>query len=189
MTSSPWLLPIRPRPGPRRSEAYNQRYDPGLTLEPETRFPTGDWLFLGSLLCEMPGNRAGYTAKALVKNAVYPTLKLRPTLISQESTTPIRTQVFRTETSYITFIPRQELRAQRRARIDALLIITDDDPGRRKSVVKAKLYEYLYCLGVPPYEVARTLLETSHRWPDLAASLSNMRTWLRREIGRSKRTT
>jgi len=88
-----------------------------------------------------------------------------------------------------TFIPRQELRAQRRARIDALLSITDDDPGRRKSVVKAKLYEYLYCLGVPLYEVARSLLETSRRWPDLAASLSSMRTWLRREIGRSKRTT
>jgi hypothetical protein len=174
-----------------RVQAYNQRYDPGLTLEAEARFPTGDWLFLGSLLNEKPGDRAEYTAKALVKNSVYPTLKLRPTLqnIPGVASTPIRTQVYRTESPNITFRPRQELRAQRRARIHALLTIIDDDPGRRESVVKAKLYEYLYCLGVPPYEVARTLLGISRRWPDLAASLSSMRTWLRRETSRSKRTT
>ena len=138
-----------------------------------------------------PGDRAEYTAKALVKNSVYPTLQLRPTLLNIPGVTsmPVRTQVFRTESPNITFRPRQELRAQRRARINALLTITDDDPGRRKSVVKAKLYEYLYCLGVPPYEVARTLLDISRGWPDLAASLSSMRTWLRREISRSKRTT
>ena len=174
-----------------RVQTYNQRYDSGLTLESEARFPTGEWLFLGALLNEKPGDRAEYTAKALVKNSVYPTLQLRPTLLNIPGVTsmPVRTQVFRTESPNITFRPRQELRAQRRARINALLTITDDDPGRRKSVVKAKLYEYLYCLGVPPYEVARTLLDISRGWPDLAASLSSMRTWLRREISRSKRTT
>ena len=174
-----------------RVQAYNQRYDSGLTLEAEDRFPTGEWLFLGALLNEKPGNRAEYTAKALVKNSVYPTLRLRPTLqnIPGVTSMPVRTQVFRTESPNTTFRSRQELRAQRRARINALLTITDDDPGRRKSVVKAKLYEYLYCLGVPPYEVARTLLDISRGWPDLAASLSSMRTWLRRETSRSKRTT